>query len=335
MIPPNLKLTVNLLRALFVIFAASIGMLIGQAVADSLWPMTVLGIVFGLSVVLADRLLQGVSLRIFSSATFGLFIGFLFAQLLLASDILKYLDESSRWIISLAIYGAFGYLGMMLAVRSNRDEFALIIPFVRFRPTAEQQVPVVVDTSALIDGRLGELHASGFLPGPFVVPRFVLGELHRLADSADAIRKERGRRGLEIVAALQTEPGITVILHETESDEAVDLALVQLARSLGARLLTNDANLCRLASVQGVTTLNLLDLEKVLRPRIASGETLEIALVREGKEPGQAVGYLPDGSMVVVNHAAHAIGKTVEIHVSGQVATAAGHLLFAELASRR
>ena len=142
-------ITLNLLRALFVILSFCIGVMIGEVVLDSAFEGGLTGLCFGLLIVLADRLLKGISLRIFSSATFGLLIGFIFARLLLASDILRYLSEEWQWVVGLLTYSAFGYLGMMLAIRGNRDEFALLIPYVRFRRTAVQDAPVIVDTRNL------------------------------------------------------------------------------------------------------------------------------------------------------------------------------------------
>src|ERR1700716_1157956 len=195
--------TVNLLRVLFVTFSAAIGANISSALIGNSWPGLVLGIVFGLIVVLIDRLLKGFSLRAFSSATFGLLLGLLFANLLMASDILRYQSETTQWTLRLIVYCTFGYLGMMLAMRSNRDEFSLIIPYVRFSRETTQHEPIVVDTNVIIDGRIADLCGTGFLSRALIVPRFVLGELQTLADSRDPIKRERGKRGLEILNQLQ------------------------------------------------------------------------------------------------------------------------------------
>ncbi len=289
---------------------------------------------FRFSSCLADRLLKGFSLRAFSSATFGLLLGLLFSRLLLASDILRYQPESTQWTIRLVVYCAFGYLGMMLAMRSNRDEFSLIIPYVRFSRQATQHEPIVVDTNIIIDGRLADLCATGFLSRSLIVPRFVLGELQTLADSRDAVKRERGRRGLEILQKLQRTPEIELSIHETSSDEPdgpVDSRLVQTAKLLGARLLTNDAALCQVARLQQVTALNLTDLTRALRPAVSAGDEIPLALVKEGRESHQAVGYLPDGTMIVVNHARPRLGTTAEVVISSALQSAGGRLVFAEL----
>ena len=322
-------LTINLLRALFVTFAACVGLMIAE---EPLVGMAA-GAAFGLMVVLGDRLVNGISLRIFSSATFGLLVGFIFARLLLSSRILAVASPQTQWVCGLIVYATFSYLGMMLAIRSNRDEFALIIPYVRFRESTVQDAPLLIDSNIIIDGRIASICATGFLSGSLVVPRFVLEELQRLADSGDALKRERGRAALDRLQQMQSDPALSVTIHESESAGSipVDTRLLQTAKLLDARLLTNDSNLCALARLQGVPVLNLHDLSKALRPALAAGEALDIALVKEGRDAHQAVGYLPDGTMVVVNHARQHIGKTVPIVVASTLQTSAGRLFFADL----
>jgi uncharacterized protein YacL len=328
-------LTINLLRSLFVIFACFVGARIGDAIYDSQFAGAAGGSIFGLLIVLCDRLLKGISLRTFSSATFGLLMGLFFSRLLIASEVLKNTSDDIRWMVGLMVYAAFGYLGMMLAIRSNRDEFSLIIPYVRFRQSAVQDAPLLVDTNIIIDGRVTEICMTGFLSGSLVVPRFVLEELQRLADSVEPVKRERGRRGLDSLNQMQKSQNLTVTIHDSMTDTAtpVDTRLVQLARMLQARLLTNDSNLCKIARLQGVSVLNLNDLAKALRPLVATGDELEIALVKEGRDSHQAVGYLADGTMIVVNHARAHLGKTVHVVIAGTLQTTAGRLFFGELKS--
>jgi uncharacterized protein YacL len=223
---------------------------------------------------------------------------------------------------------------MMLAMRSSRDEFSLIIPYVRFARETTQHEPVVVDTNVIIDGRIVELCATGFLSRSLIVPRFVLGELQALADSRDPIKRERGRRGLEILNQLQGSREVELTIHDTTIDDvglAIDARLVRTAKLLQARLLTNDTALCQVARLQQVQTLNLADLARVLRPTVMAGEELELDLIKEGREAHQAVGYLPDGTMIVVNQARPHVGKVVTVIVSSSLQTGAGRLVFAEL----
>jgi uncharacterized protein YacL len=327
------SLTVNLLRVLFVTFCGAIGGIVTAETQGNYLPGILVGLVFGLVVVLTDRLLKGVSLRAFSSATFGLLLGLLFATLFMASDILRYQSDTVQWAARLVVYCTFGYLGMMLAMRSNRDEFSLIIPYVRFARETTQHEPLVVDTNVIIDGRISDLVGSGFLSRALIVPRFVLGELQTLADSRDAIKRERGRRGLDILNELQNSRELDLTIHDTtgDADLSIDARLVRTAKLLQARLLTNDQALCQVARLQQVAALNLADLARALRPRAAAGDELELNLVKEGRESHQAVGYLPDGTMIVVNHARTFLGKVVTVTVSSALQTGAGRLIFAEL----
>jgi uncharacterized protein YacL len=219
-------------------------------------------------------------------------------------------------------------------MRSNRDEFSLIIPYVRFAREATQREPLVVDTNVVIDGRIADLCATGFLSRSLIVPRFVLGELQALADSRDPIKRERGRRGLEILNQLQKTRDVELTIHESTGEDgeaAVDSRLVRTAKILQARLLTNDNALCQVARLQQVPALNLNDLARALRPVVVVGEELELSLVKEGREQHQAVGYLADGTMIVVNHARPHVGKMTTVVVSSALQTTAGRLIFAEL----
>ena len=327
-------LTVNLLRVLFVTFCGAMGVSVSLAVLGNAWPGLCLGVMLGLVVVLIDRVLKGFSLRAFSSATFGLLLGLLFSRLLIASDILHYQSETIQWVARLMVYSIFGYLGMMLAMRSNRDEFSLIIPYVRFTRETTQHEPLVLDTNVIIDGRIAELCATGFLSRALIVPRFVLGELQTLADARDPLKRDRGRRGLEILNQLQSSRDVELTVHESTSEEEageVDSRLVRVAKVLQARLLTNDNALCQVARLQQVPALNLNDLTRALRPVVVVGDEIELNLVKEGREQHQAVGYLADGTMIVVNHGRPHLGKTRAVVVSSSLQTTAGRLIFAEL----
>ena len=328
--------TITLLRVLFIVFTGFLGSEIGHSIWEAPKVGTCAGIAFGLSVVLADRLLKGFSLRMFSSATFGLFLGLLASKLLLASGLLYRTPLDVQWLISLTTYATFGYVGMMLAMRSNRDEFALIIPYIRFRDQSPHDMPILVDSNIIIDGRLSELVATGFLSRTLIIPRFILEELQTLADSSDPARREKGRLALARLEELQRDPSLNVTIHEVPVDDpfaAVDSKLIQLAKMLSARLLTNDGNLCSIARLQGITALNLNDLNKALRPSVHAGDEITLTLTKEGREPHQAVGYLPDGTMIVVNNSRSQVGKSVRISISSVRQTSAGRLFFAELAA--
>ncbi len=331
------KQTVNLLSVLFLTFCTFAGSVITLEIGGDPWSGTAAGAVFALLIILADRLLRGFSLRAFSSATFGLFLGIVFATLLRASGVLQFQSEGVQWVVGLALYLAFGYLGMMLAMRSNRDEFALIIPYVRFTREAVLDAPLVLDTNIVIDGRIADLCSTGFLSRQLIVPRLVLNELQHLSDSPDPIRRARGRRGLDNLNALQGDKTISLSIHEHDNniENTPDATLIRIAQLLQARIVSNDQALAKLARLRGLPVLNLNDLVKALRPAIVPGDELDLDIVREGRDSHQGVGYLPDGTMIVVNNASQHVGQTIAVVVAGAMQTSAGRLFFAELRGNR
>src|SRR6266566_8916538 len=203
---------------------------------------------FGLSGVLIaiDHMLKGFSLRAFSAATFGLLLGTVVAELIDHNELFVFgADEKTRWLIRLGLFLAFGYLGMVLAMRSNKEDFSLIIPYVRFKSQNKPENLLVLDTSVIIDGRIADLIEGRFIEGIIIVPRFVLQELQLVADSSDPGRRARGRRGLEMLNRIQRDPRNEVKIHEADFPEEreVDSKLLRLTRTLGATLYTNDYNL--------------------------------------------------------------------------------------------
>ena len=294
---------------------------------------TLVGFGLGGLLIAIDEMLKGFSLRAFSSMTFGLMLGQLVAWLVDRSDLFMWAEPKTQWVIRLGLFLSFGYLGMVLAMRSNKDDFSLIIPYVRFKATREPENLIVLDTSVIIDGRIADLVEGRFVEGVVVVPKFVLLELQAIADSEDATRRARGRRGLEMLNRLQQNPRCEVRIHQMDFPEesSVDAKLVRLAHSLDAKLFTNDYNLGRVAQLQSVHCINLTEMAATLKPAVIAGDRLQLRLVREGKDRGQAVGYLPDGTMVVVNHGQPMIGQQAEVQVQSLVQTGAGVIIFAEL----
>ena len=295
-----------------------------------------LAIGFGLGglLIAVDEMLKGFSLRAFSAATFGLLLGSLIAWMLDRSGLFVYADERpTRWLIRLCLFVSFSYIGMILALRSNKEDFSLIIPYVRFTSQNAPRSAIVLDTSVIIDGRIAELVEAGFVEGTVIVPRFVLKELQSIADSSDPIRRARGRRGLETLSRIQRTTAVEVKIHEGDfaQETSVDSKLVHLAKNVGAKLYTNDFNLGKIAELQNVPYVNLQELANALKAVLLPGEALSIKIVREGRDKGQGVGYLHDGTMVVVNHGQAHIGQQVEVQVSTLHQTGAGVIVFADL----
>ena len=293
----------------------------------------VIGFGFGWLLIAVDEMLKGFSLRAFSATTFGLLLGMAVALLIDHSGLFENTDEKVRWLIRLGLFLSFSYIGIVLAMRSNKEDFSLIIPYVRFSPQNRPDNLLLLDTSVIIDGRIADLIEANFLEGLIVVPRFVLRELLQIADSNDPIKRGRGRRGLEILNRIQHNTLNEVKIHDGDFPEEkdVDAKLVRLARNLGAKLFTNDYNLGKVAELQSINCVNLHELAKSLRIILLPGEVLSLRIVREGRDKGQGLGYLPDGTMVVVNHAQPMIGQQVDAQVQSTLQTGAGVIVFADL----
>jgi len=292
-----------------------------------------IGFGFGGLMIAVDEMLKGFSLRAFSATTFGLLLGTVVAMLINASGLFENADEKVQWLIRLCLFLSFGYIGIILAMRSNKEDFSLIIPYVRFSPQNKPDNLLLLDTSVIIDGRIADLIEARFLEGLIVVPRFVLRELQQISDSADAIKRARGRRGLEMLNRIQRNTSMEVRIHDGDFPEEteVDAKLVRLARNLNARLYTNDYNLAKVAELQKVSCLNLHEVAKCLKVILLPGEMLQLKIVREGKDKGQGIGYLPDGTMVVVTNGQAHIGLQAEVMVQSLLQTGAGIIVFAEV----
>jgi uncharacterized protein YacL len=238
-----------------------------------------------------------------------------------------------RWVIRLSLFLSFGYIGIVLAMRSNKEDFSLIIPYVRFSPQNKPDNFLVLDTSVIIDGRIADLIEARLVEGLVIVPRFVLLELQQIADSADDIKRARGRRGFEMLNRLQNNTKIEVRIHDGDfaDEKGVDSKLVRLARNLNAKLFTNDSNLAKVAGLQSVICVNLHEISHLMKAAMIPGESIQLKIVREGRDKGQGIGYLPDGTMVVVNNGQPHVGQQVEAHVQSTVQTGAGVLVFAEV----
>lgn len=218
-------------------------------------------------------------------------------------------------------------------VLQTQDDFRLVIPYVEFAKQLRGSRPMLVDSSALIDGRLIQVAHTGIFQAPILIPRFVINELQLLADQSDPIRRSRGRRGLDGISQLQREPLLDVTIDETTVNaKNVDQMLLELARQTDGVIVTTDTGLSRVAEIHGVPVLDMHALAEACKPIAGAGERVRLELVKAGEQPGQAVGYLPEGTMVVVNDAAHLVGQEVTADVESMIQTSAGRMIFARLA---
>ena len=264
----------------------------------------------------------------------GIMIGFGFGGLLIdRSGLFDHADDKARWLVRLCLFLSFSYIGMILAMRSNKEDFSLIIPYVRFSPQNKPDNLLLLDTSVIIDGRVADLIEARFIEGLVVVPRFVLLELQQIADSTDEVKRARGRRGFEMLNRLQHNTKIEVRIHDGDfpEEKGVDAKLVRLARGLNAKLYTNDYNLAKVAGLQNVICVNLHEISHLMKAALIPGEIIQLKVVREGRDKGQGLGYLPDGTMVIVNNGQEHLGQTVSARVLSTVQTGAGILVFAEV----
>jgi uncharacterized protein YacL len=324
------------IRLLFLGLCSAAGVAVSQVRPELIqyeWAGLLIGFGFGWLMIAIDVMLKGFSLRAFSAITFGLLLGTAVALLIDNSGLFQSTEEKARWMIRLSLFLGFSYIGMILAMRSNKEDFSLIIPYVRFSPQNRPDNFLLLDTSVIIDGRIADLIEAKFLEGIVVVPRFVLKELQQVADSNDPIKRARGQRGLEMLGRIQRNTGIEVKIHDADFPEetGVDAKLVQLAKNIRAKLFTNDYNLIKVAELQSVNCVNLNELARSMRVVLLPGEVLSLKIAREGRDKGQGLGYLADGTMVVVNNAQSLIGQQVDAQVLSTLQTGAGVMIFAEL----
>ncbi|HVP73839.1 MAG TPA: TRAM domain-containing protein [Phycisphaerales bacterium] len=231
-------------------------------------------------------------------------------------------------LIKLAIGITMCYLAVSI-VLTTKDDFRLAIPYVEFAKQVRGVRPLLLDTSTLIDGRIHNVGQTGMVDAPLIVPQFVIDELQTLADSADKLKRARGRRGLAMVSQLQTNPYVAISIDTTEVPRRnVDQMLVQMAAEQSLRILTTDYNLNKVAQIRGVTVLNLNDVANALKSQAIPGESLVVEIVKRGEAAGQGVGYMPDGTMVVVEDAAERIGQNVTLTVTNSLTTSAGRMIF-------
>ncbi len=291
--------------------------------------------------------LQSVAPNDLVGGTVGLIIGLIIAFLLTQIYQTVISQKSLYLTITISIYTLLGFLGAVVGSKKISELIAMTMGrknVVQAKATEENgygynakdkksaRVPKILDTSVIIDGRILEIMKTGFLEGPIVIPEFVLVELRHIADSSDGLKRNRGRRGLDILNKIQTEYGIEI--YNTDSEKAlkeipeVDVKLLKLAQIMKGKVVTNDFNLNKVAVIKGVAVLNINELANALKPMVIPGESMTVTLIKQGKDRSQAIAYLDDGTMIVVEDGRRLIGQTVEIVVTSVLQTAAGRMIF-------
>ncbi len=355
MYPSSTRRAVTVARLLYLIISivasVMITFLVNNSKTDHIWLGIVIGTAIGAAFIYIESLAKQFSIRGFSTATFGLCIGLFCAWLLqsvnlpallinlLASDFFK-IDRSEidlpsiRLGFDFILFSSLGYLGTVLALRTNQDDFSIVIPFIRFRQENLKGRPVVCSLDALIDGRLPELIQSGFVNQNVILPQFVADELQALASSPSSTKNLQGQRGLDTLDKLRKSQDSSLTIHKFDTEqknESHDSQTMLTCKQLDSRLLTCDDNLTEIAKLQDVKVLNLKTLAEAMKPRVEVGQRLSIAIVRTGKEEHQGVGYLPDGTMIVVNNGVKLIGSSQDVTVISTIQTTAGLMVFTEL----
>lgn len=307
------------------------------------------------SVKVADNIeddLRGVSANDLVTGVVGLILGLLIALLL--TQIYATIKNAYLYTsLTIITYVLFGYLGVVVATKKSREIFSLFMSGRRQNQQNQQGqqgqepllfgkgkkkndgIPKIFDTSVIIDGRIAEIMKTGFLEGPIVIPEFVLVELRHIADSSDSLKRTRGRRGLDILNKIQDEYGIEI--YNTDNEKSlreipeVDVKLLKLAQLMNGKVVTNDFNLNKVATINGVGVLNINELANTLKPVVLPGEEMTVTLVKQGKDNSQAIAYLDDGTMIVVEDGRRMIGKTTRINVTSVLQTSAGRMIFGRL----
>ncbi len=322
-----------LLRILFVFILTAAGFFLGK---DNSFIYGGIGLNLGIIIVLFEVFSRRLSIKGLSSAAFGIMLG-LFMAVIFSEALDRFpLPGKFRYIaldgIKLFSTLIFIYLGLTLGIK-GKDNFSLIIPYVKFKRQELKGEAVVVDTSSIIDGRILDIVKTKFIEAKFIIPRFVLNELHALADSTDHMKRQKGKRGIEILHSLKKESNIEIEIYDQSPEglKSVDEKIVKLGQDLDAKVLTTDYNLNRIAQLQGVSVLNINDLANALKPTFIAGQRFSLKLIKEGKEHNQAVGYLEDGTMVVVEGGKRLIGKTAHVEVTSVLQSSSGRIVFTKL----
>ena len=299
------------------------------------FPQSLIGLVLGflvsIVVIQIEQVIRKVSLRIIFGGVVGTIIGLSIASLIAYSLRFWANQEILTWIY-VALTCILGYLGLVIGTKKSEEiSFPGFGPFRKgLRSSNDYRI---IDTSVIIDGRVADICDTGFIEGDLIVPRFILDELQHIADSSDSMKRSRGRRGLDVLNRMQKSVNINIEIVDQDFPKIkeVDSKLVALAKKMNGKIITNDFNLNKVAELQGIKVLNVNELANALKPVVLPGEIVAVKIIKEGKEPGQGVAYLDDGTMVVVDHASKHLGENIEALVTSVLQTTAGRMIFSEL----
>ncbi len=323
------------MRLLFILTLVGVG----QALSTDATKLPYFIGAFGLSIVIigVDVLVRRKSVAVLSAIFFGLLAGLVMALLFGAViRITTWIPQDLVVPLTIFLTVILSYAAISL-IMQTKDDFRFIIPYIEFARESKGSRPVVLDTSVIIDGRIADLCETGLFDAELVVPRFVLQELQTIADSGDKLKRNRGRRGLDMLNRLQSSEKVEIRIHDrgagavAAQGQDVDAQLVTLAQELNGRIITTDYNLNKVSQFRGVAVININDLGNALKPVVLPGEPMKVTLVKAGEEPGQGVGYLEDGTMVVVEGGRDFVGQEVTMTVTSALQTSAGRMIFGKM----
>ena len=329
-----------ILRCIFIMVAAGVAVsmfpVLPAQPAWLVWAFFFGVLAMALGVIALDMFIKRKRIDTISAVYFGLLVGLLLTYVLgIALTPLLENNQFKDWL-QLALGTLLCYLCISFLIQT-KDDFRFVIPYVEFAKDVKGLKPYVLDTSAVIDGRIADVVETHVLDNPLFMPRFVLSELQNIADSSDKLRRSRGRRGLDILNRLRNTKNVDFSIHDRETTEMsgqeVDMKLVLLAKNLGGKLITGDYNLNKVAKLHNVPVINLNDLSNALKPVFLPGERVDVRIVKAGEEDGQGVGYLDDGTMIVVENGRPHVGKEVRIGVTSVLQTSAGRMIFGRFES--
>ncbi len=332
------------IRASFLLIVGGIAARVARTIGDQFNPWAFFVIVMGIAmaVLVWDIFTARKKIQTVSAIFFGLIAGLVLSDLIRSAvepTLQVWVREDfAKSINSLLI--VFVCFSCVTTLIQTKDDFRFVIPYVEFSREIKGPRPLILDTSVIIDGRIADVAETKVLDQAFVVPRFVLQELQAIADSSDKLRRNRGRRGLDILNRLQKMEDVEVILHDADIAEVnkhkeVDHRLVALAKHLGGKVVTNDYNLNKIAKLQGIDVINLNDIANSLKPVVLPGEHMMVKIIKRGEEHGQGVGYLDDGTMIVVEQGAQYLSDQARVQVTSVLQTSAGRMIFGKIDAER
>jgi len=289
----------------------------------------ILGFILGILIISLEIIIRKAQFKVIWGASIGTFLGIFLGWLigLIYETIIQ--DNTTRTFIKIFFLLIMPYIGLLIGL--SKSEWFDPLSMIRlFKERGEGRSYKILDTSVIIDGRIADICDTGFIEGELVIPSFVLKELQLIADSSDPLKRQRGRRGLDILQKLKKSSNISVTISDVDfpNIKEVDLKIIELAKRLGAKIITNDLNLNKIAQLQAIPVLNINELANALKPVVLPGETMKVYILKEGKEKDQGVAYLDDGTMVVVDNSRKKIGQNIEITVTSVLQTTAGKMIF-------